>query len=156
MTNSVNSDARLEQLKKCSTLSEFVPLRAKTHPDMIALRQYDRAKSAWAEVSYKELQDRITAWRRSFSSLELNRGARVAILLNNSVDAVLADQAVMADALIPVPLHAIDTPASSAYIIADSGASCFVTNKLERWNLIKSARAQIRGAHGRDAGTPQH
>ena len=123
MTNSVNSDARLEQLKKCSTLSEFVPLRAKTHPDMIALRQYDRAKSAWTEVSYKELQDRITAWRRSFSSLELNRGARVAILLNNSVDAVLSDQAVMADALIPVPLHAIDTPASSAYIIADSGAS---------------------------------
>ena len=145
MTNSVNSDARLEQLKKCSTLSEFVPLRAKTHPDMIALRQYDRAKSAWTEVSYKELQDRITAWRRSFSSLELNRGARVAILLNNSVDAVLSDQAVMADALIPVPLHAIDTPASSAYIIADSGASCFVTNKLERWNLIKSAGIEMPG-----------
>lgn len=41
--------------------------------------------------------------------------------------------------LVPVPLHAIDTPASSAYILQDSGASVLVTDKVSRWEKIKEA-----------------
>ena len=134
-----DSAGRLVELKRCRTLSEFIPLRAAQIPDKAALRQFDRTASAWAEVSYAELNRRIQEWRKALAAGGLARGARVAVLLNNSVDAVTADQAVLANALIPVPLHAIDTPGSSAFIIADSGAECLITNKLERWKLIESA-----------------
>ncbi|MDY6010336.1 MAG: long-chain fatty acid--CoA ligase [Duodenibacillus sp.] len=134
-----NSRTRLAQLKTCRTLAEFIPLRARTIPDAPALRQYDRASSSWNTVTYSDLGERILQWRRALAATGLPRGARVAILLNNSVDAVLADQAVLGNALIPVPLHAIDTPGSSAYIIADSGAECLITNKRERWDKIAAA-----------------
>ena len=130
------SASRLAELKTCRTLPQFIALRARLIPEKIALRQFDRVANDWAQVSYAELYSRICAWRKALSALNLKRGARVAILLNNSVNAVLADQAVMANALIPVPLHAIDTAGSLSFIIGDSDAECLITNKYERWQSI--------------------
>lgn len=137
------SASRLEDLKKCQTLCEFVPLRAHQIPDTVALRQYDRKETAWKDVTYASLNEQITAWRRALAALHLERGARVAILLNNSVDAVLADQAVMANGMIPVPLHAIDTPGSSAFILIDSQASVLITSKADRWSLIEKTNVPM-------------
>lgn len=58
------------------------------------------------------------------------------MLLPNGVNAVCFDQAAMANALVPVPLHAIDTPASSAFILQDSGASVLVTDKKSKWDKM--------------------
>lgn len=137
------SATRLEDLKKCKTLCEFVPLRARQIPQTVALRQYDRKEKAWEDVTYASLDKQITAWRRALEALHLERGARVAILLNNSVDAVLADQAVLANGLIPVPLHAIDTPGSSAFILIDSQSSALITNKADRWGLIEKTNVPM-------------
>lgn len=138
------SATRLEQLKTCSTLDRFIPLRAWQLPGGVALRQYDRAAAVWQEVTYSQLDARIQLWRKALAALALGRQSRVAILLNNSVDAVLADQAVLANALIPVPLHAIDTAGSSAFILADSGAECLITNKLERFAAIAGAGIELK------------
>ena len=137
------SATRLEDLKKCKTLCEFVPLRARQIPQTVALRQYDRKEKAWKDVTYASLDKQITAWRRALEALHLERGARVAILLNNSVDAVLADQAVLANGLITVPLHAIDTPGSSAFILIDSQSSALITNKADRWGLIEKTNVPM-------------
>lgn len=137
------SATRLEDLKKCKALCEFVPLRARQIPQTVALRQYDRKEKAWKDVTYASLDKQITAWRRALEALHLERGARVAILLNNSVDAVLADQAVLANGLIPVPLHAIDTPGSSAFILIDSQSSALITNKADRWGLIEKTNVPM-------------
>lgn len=137
------SATRLEDLKKCKTLCEFVPLRARQIPQTVALRQYDRKEKAWKDVTYASLDKQITAWRRTLEALHLERGARVAILLNNSVDAVLADQAVLANGLIPVPLHAIDTPGSSAFILIDSQSSALITNRADRWGLIEKTNVPM-------------
>ena len=117
-----NSAQRLAALKQCTTLDQFVPLRASLTGGEIALKQFDRTTNTWEPLSYLELNDRIVEWRKALAGLGLTRGARVSILLNNSVDHVLADQAVLANAMIPVPLHAIDTPGSLSFILGDSGA----------------------------------
>ncbi len=131
--------ARLVSLRQCRTLADLVPLRARELPEKPALVQFDRAANLWRRVTYRELLERIRAWQKALCALNLKRGARAAVLLNNSVAAVTADQAIMANALIPVPLHAIDTPGSSAYILADSGAECLITNTHERWEAIAAA-----------------
>jgi len=137
MAAPVSFDSLLSELKaECHVLSDFVPLRAKQFPDKTALRQFDRESNVWREYSFAWLEKEIARWRRALEACGLARGDRVGILLNNSVNAVLADQSVLANALIPVPMHAIDTPRSSAYLLSDSGASCFITNKLERWQSI--------------------
>ena len=116
-----NSAQRLAALKQCTTLDQFVPLRASLTGGEIALKQFDRTSNTWEPLSYLELNDRIVEWRKALAGLGLTRGARVSILLNNSIDHVLADQSVLANALIPVPLHAIDTPGSLSFILAAIG-----------------------------------
>lgn len=138
-----NSAQRLAALKQCTTLDQFVPLRASLTGGEIALKQFDRTTNTWEPLSYLELNDRIVEWRKALAGLGLTRGARVSILLNNSVDHVLADQAVLANAMIPVPLHAIDTPGSLSFILGDSGAECLITNKYERWLAIEAIREKL-------------
>ena len=91
-----NSAQRLAALKQCTTLDQFVPLRASLTGGEIALKQFDRTTNTWEPLSYLELNDRIVEWRKALAGLGLTRGARVSILLNNSIDHVLADQSVLA------------------------------------------------------------
>ena len=61
------------------------------------------------------------------------------MLLPNGIDAICFDQAALACGLVPVPLHAIDTPGSSAFILNDSGARVLVTAKYLKWKGIRQA-----------------
>lgn len=130
------SQARFEALSHLKTLDQFIPARTAVAPHTEALRQFDRRSNTWERISYRDLSERIMVWRRAFAKLGLERGDRVAILLPNGVDSVCCDQAVLANGYVPVPLHAIDTAGSSAYIIADSEAKVLVTTRQNRWDSI--------------------
>lgn len=131
-----SAEIRFEALSQLKTLDQFIPARAKIAPHTEALRQFDRRTNTWERVSYRDLDERIQQWRKAFCKMGLKHGDRVAILLPNGVDAVCCDQAVLANGLVPVPLHAIDTAGSSAFIIADSQSSVLVTNRQSRWDSI--------------------
>ena len=131
-----STETRFQALCQLKTLDQFVPARAKIAPHTEALRQFDRRSNSWKRISYRDLDERIQQWRKAFCKLGLQRGDRVAILLPNGVDAICCDQAVLANGCVPVPLHAIDTAGSSAFIIADSQASVLVTNRQSRWDAI--------------------
>lgn len=144
MEKSVSAVKLLTELREnCHVLSDFVPFRAKQLPEKTAFQQFDRTTNRWVDYSYKWLDENIQLWRKALVATKLERGSRVGILLGNSVNAVLIDQATLANALIPVPMHAIDTPKSSAYLLKDSGAACFVTNKLERWEAIERTGIEL-------------
>lgn len=130
------SQARFEALSRLKTLDQFIPARTVVAPHTEALRQFDRRSNTWERISYRDLSERIMVWRRAFAKLGLERGDRVAILLPNGVDSVCCDQAVLANGYVPVPLHAIDTAGSSAYIIVDSEAKVLVTTRQNRWDSI--------------------
>ena len=80
-------------------------------------------------------------WRKAFAKMGLQRGARVAMLLPNSVDALTFDMAALCNALVPVPLHATDTAGNSNYILNDSGAEFLVTVNFARWNFAGHSRS---------------
>lgn len=130
------SQTQFEALSRLKTLDQFIPARTAVAPHTEALRQFDRRSNTWERISYRDLSERIMVWRRAFAKLSLKRGDRVAILLPNGVDSVCCDQAVLANGYVPVPLHAIDTAGSSAYIIADSEAKVLVTTRQNRWDSI--------------------
>lgn len=121
------------------TIPEMFHHAVATWPDREAFRQFDYAENAWISISWREYAEKVLRWRRAFHALGLERGARAAMLLTNSIEAVTFDEAVLGNAMVPVPLHAIDTPGSSAYILQDSGASFLVTTSIARWNAIAKA-----------------
>ena len=132
-------EQRAEALNSLSTLCDFFQNRVLKGPSDEALREFNWATKEWVSVTYKELGEKVKNWQRAFADLGLNRGDRVAMLLPNGVNAVCFDQAAMANSLVPVPLHAIDTPASSAFILQDCGASVLVTDKKSKWEKIQEA-----------------
>lgn len=107
--------------------------------DKPAFTQWNAAEKQWKTITYKELHEYVCRWQRAFMKMNLERGSRVAMLLPNCVDAVAFDLAALSCALVPVPLHAIDTPGSSAFILNDSEARVLVTAKALKWKGIREA-----------------
>ena len=141
---------RSSELDGLTTLPELLTHSIRKWGDREALRQFDRSSSTWESWSYKELGEHVLEWRRAYEAMGLRPGDRIAILMPNGRDHVCADQAALANGLIPVPLHAIDTPGASAFIMIDSQACTLVTNKLSRWKQIRATGVQMPdGAHHR-------
>ncbi len=118
------------------TLPQMLEHTLATKPDKEGYRYYDYEQEKWTSLTWREFCERVMRWRKAFAAMDLKRGDRVAMLLINSLDALTFDQAALANALVPVPLHAIDTPESAAYIMSDSGCRFLVTTTKARWNAI--------------------
>ena len=130
--------SRPSELDGLTTIPEVLANSIEKFGGREALRQYDRAENIWKSLTYSELGQKVLAWRRAYAASDLSAGDRIAILMPNGVDNVLADQGALGNGLVPVPLHAIDTPGASAFIIIDSQASVLVTNKLSRWKQLSA------------------
>ena len=123
-------------LAEVQTLADLLTWRAHATPEGQAYRQFDAARQAWHSWTWREAHTEVRRWAQALSTWQLARGARVAILLPNGMDAVCIDQACLSLACVPVPLHAIDNPASVAYILADSAVSLLVVQTVAQWQAI--------------------
>jgi long-chain acyl-CoA synthetase len=117
------------------TLAELFAWRAGATPAATAYRQFDRAAGAWADFSWSDVGARTRRFEAALAAA-VPRGARVASLLPNGVDAVCVDQAALARACVPVPMHALDNPASIAWILSDSGAAVLFVATRAQWAAI--------------------
>lgn len=130
-------------LENFTTLPQLLVNSVERYGEREALRQFDKETKSWHSLSYAQLMVRVMEWRRAYAAMNLERGIRIGILMPNSIDHACADQAALANGLVPVPLHAIDTPGASAFILSDSRAKVLVTNKLTRWKQIKAAGGDL-------------
>jgi long-chain acyl-CoA synthetase len=125
------------------TLPQLFAWRVATTPRAEAYRQFNQETSTWVSTSWAEAGARVARWTEALARLDLPRGARIAILLPNGLDAVCIDQAALALACVPVPLHALDNPASIAYILSDSDAALLVTTSDTQWQAIASVQLPL-------------
>lgn len=130
-------------LENLTTLPQLLVNSVERYGEREALRQFDKETKSWHSLSYAQLMARVMEWRRAYAAMNLERGTRIGILMPNSIDHACADQAALANGLVPVPLHAIDTPGASAFILSDSRAQVLVTNKLTRWKQIQTAGGDL-------------
>lgn len=141
-TQQATAKEQIKALEVLSTLPELLTQHLTKRPDAIAYRAYDNKAQAWQDITFKDVYNTVHEWRHAFAAVDgLVAGDRVAMLLPNSPEAVYFDQAALGNVLVPVPLHAIDTPKSSAFILNDSGAKVLVTNKLLKWKQIRDLDA---------------
>ncbi len=121
---------------QAQTLPQQFAARVAASPTAPAYREYDSARNAWVSFSWQDTAQRVARWRGALAGLQLPAGARVAMLVPNSVDGVCLDQAALALGLVIVPLHELDNPGSVAYILADSEAACLLVNTAAQWQAI--------------------
>lgn len=129
--------ARRSELDLVRVLPELLTHHMEKRPDLPLFTFWLPTEKTWKTINVKGTVEQITRWRHALVKEGLTKGDRCAMLLPNGINAILFDQSVLANALVPVPLHAVDTAGSSSYIINDSGAKLLVTGRLNRWEAIR-------------------
>jgi len=104
------------------TLCGLFQARVAATPDRVAYRQFDEARDTWLSFSWANVAAEVARWQAALVKEELAPGDRVAVMLKNSVEWVIFDQAALGLGLVTVPLYLDDRPESAAYILNHCGA----------------------------------
>jgi len=120
----------------CITLPQVFEARVRATPEADAYIQHDLAEG-WRTWSWAAIGQEMTRWKRALASERIPPGERVALMLNNCVEWVCFEQAAMALGLVVVPLYVTDSPAYSAYMLADSGARLLLLGSAQQWEQLK-------------------
>ena len=104
------------------TLCGLFRARVAATPGQVAYRQFDEARDTWVNFTWAQVATEVARWQSALVKEGLVPGDRVALMLKNSVEWVIFDQAALALGLVTVPLYLDDRPESAAYILNHSGA----------------------------------
>lgn len=120
-----------------STLPALFRARLAKTPDAMAYRQYDVASQKWTQTSWRDMANEISRWQAAFIKDGLQAGDKVAVMLRNSREWVVFDQAALGLGLVTVPLYMDDRADNVAYIIHHAEVKLlFVQDKLQWKHLV--------------------
>jgi len=120
-----------------TTLNDLFRERVLLTPEREAYRQFDAKSQQWISYSWAQIHQRVLRWRTALKQEDLPTGARIAILVPNSIEHVCMDQAALSLGFVPVPLHVVDNPENLAFVIGDCGASLLLVDSAERWAALE-------------------
>lgn len=129
----------IADLASVRTLPQLLYRRLRATPASEAYREFDAAAGDWRSLTWQAFGDQVRRRRLALMAEGFAKGDRVAILLPSGIEHVALDQAVLAQGLVPVPMHALDNSESIAYILKDSGAVALIVDSIERWRAIAAA-----------------
>lgn len=130
-----------------ATLNDLFRERVRLTPEREAYRQFDSASQQWVSYSWAQVEKHVLRWRAALQQEALPSGARIAILVPNSLEHVCMDQAALSLGFVPVPLHVVDNPDNLAFIIGDCGASLLLVDSTERWAALERFAEQLPALH---------
>lgn len=118
------------------TLPGLFGERVRRTPDRIAYKHYNSATGAWVDTRWREMEREIGRWQAALSRAGLRTGDRVAVMLRNSREWVLFDQAAMGLGLVTVPLYTDDRAENAAYILKNAGVKLVVVEGRHQWQSL--------------------
>src|SRR5262245_47718801 len=101
-------------MRACHLLHDVLFDSARRNPHKVAIT------CGGTSVEYGELARRTTALACSLVAGGVERGDRVLVLADNSIETVIAFWAALIANAVPVILHPQTKPAKLAYVVADS------------------------------------
>ena len=126
-----------------ATVADVFSLRCRTSPNAPAYREFDSGAKDWKGVDWREAGDRVARMREGLRREGLQPGERVAVMLKNSINWIMADQGAFAHGLVTVPLFVDDRPDNVAFILNDAGVKLIVIDGEEHWKRLKTVRDQL-------------
>ena len=133
----------LIQESDVQSLPALFRARLNKTPDAMAYRQYDVASQAWSQSSWSEMSNEIARWQGAFQKDGLKSGDRVAIMVKNSREWVVFDQAALGLGLVTVPLYVDDRPDNVAYIINHAEVKLLFVQDKPQWKRLLKADVNL-------------
>lgn len=110
-----------------NNLSELFYERVKRSADKVAYRYYDET---WQDLTWQEIAKKVELWHAAFRHEGLVKGDRVAIMMKNSPDWVIFDQAAYSLGLVVVPIYTNDRTENIRYILDNARVKIFFIESL--------------------------
>ncbi len=132
-------------VEAAGTLDGLLRERVKRTPDAVAYRDYNMQHANWRDYTWAQIDHQVARWQAALVKDGLKAGDRVALMLRNSPEWVIFDQAAMGLGLVVVPLYTQDRPDNVAYILNDSGCKVVLFGTNEQWKSFADVRGQLSG-----------
>jgi long-chain acyl-CoA synthetase len=131
--------------ERCRTLHGLFRERVGRTPDALAYRQYDPAGQCWTDATWAQVATEVGRWQAALLREGLKPGDRVGIMLRNSREWVVADQAALGLGLVVVPLYTNDRPGNVAYIAAETDMRVLFVDGRNQWRQLQEYGRELAG-----------
>ncbi|MDX5333413.1 MAG: long-chain fatty acid--CoA ligase [Gammaproteobacteria bacterium] len=114
-------------------------------PDKPAYRDYDIGSQSWVTTTWAQMANEVARWQAALRKENLKPGDRVAVMLRNSREWVVFDQAALGLGLVNVPLYLEDRPDNAAYIINHAEAKLLLVEGRRQWQRLEEVAEDLSG-----------
>jgi len=125
---------------KAQNLSQLFLERVARCPDKVAYKYFDVPRNQWCDLSWQTMSDRVAAWQNSLRQENLAQGDRVAIMLKNSPEWIICEQAALGLGLVVVPLYINDRMENTCHIINDAEVKVIFIDGLLHSKTLQPAK----------------
>ena len=137
--------AHVISVEAAVTLDGLFRERVKHTPDLVAYRDFNQQHGNWRDYTWAQINHQVARWQAALEKDGVKPGDRVAVMLRNSPEWVIFDQAALGMGLVVVPLYTQDRPDNVAYIVNDSGCKVLLFGTFEQWTMFADVRHQLGG-----------
>ena len=127
------------------TLDGLFRERVKRTPDTVAYRDYNPQHDNWREYTWAQIDRQVARWQTALERDGLKAGDSVGVMLRNSPEWVIFDQAALGLGLVVVPVYTQDRCDNVAYILNDASCKVLLLGTNEQWKTFAPVRDQLGG-----------
>lgn len=143
LTAAPNMARDMIEITDASTLDGVFRMRVRRTPHATAYLQYHPASQTWDEYSWQDIAVEVARWQAALKTLNLRRGERVALMLNNCREWVIFDQAAIGLGLVTVPLYTSDRADNIDWVLTHAGCRVLLIGSPEHWHELQSIRPTL-------------
>ncbi|HUO44211.1 MAG TPA: long-chain fatty acid--CoA ligase [Burkholderiales bacterium] len=125
------------------TLDGLLRERVARTPDAVAYRDFNQQHANWRDYTWAHIYHHAGRFQAALEREGLQPGDRVALMLRNSPEWVVYDQATLGLGLVVVPLHMQDGADNVAYILRDAGCKVLLVGSLKHWRALEKTCAGV-------------
>jgi long-chain acyl-CoA synthetase len=125
------------------TLDGLFRERVARTPEVVAYRDYNQQHANWRDYTWAQIDRQVARWQAALERDGLKAGDRVGVMLRNSHEWVIFDQAAMGLGLVVVPLYTQDRCDNVAYILNDANCKVLLLGTNEQWKAFATVRDQL-------------
>jgi long-chain acyl-CoA synthetase len=117
--------------------------RVRRNPHQIAYEDFNVEHKNWRQYTWEHMGYEVRRWQKALEGEGLKPGDRVALMLRNSPQWVLCDQAALGLGLVVVPLYMGDRADNVAYVLKDCACRMLFLTDLPAWQSLDSVRESL-------------
>ena len=143
--NKNNDVSHVIGMTEAVTLDGLFRERVQRTPDLVAYKAYSDQHRNWRDYTWSEINRQVARWQAALENDGLKPGDRVAVMLRNSPEWVMFDQAALGLGLVVVPLYTQDRADNVAYILDNSGCKVLLVEGDEQWQSLRDVVGTLGG-----------